>query len=131
MIQRSGGARSGMGSEYPRLIQVSGRMRDNQSATDGTISTAIFFDVLFSDVARWDQPPFAVADRGTKDPLRLKDNLSVMSQRAMAKIAKSFFGGIQPLMNRLVVLNPSTETTHRGLRVKDGVRHSPSCSVVS
>ena len=37
VIQRSGGARPAMGSEYPRLIQVSGRMRDNQSDTDGTI----------------------------------------------------------------------------------------------
>src|ERR1700688_2528689 len=30
-------ARSSTGSGYPRLIQVSGRMRDNQSDTDGTI----------------------------------------------------------------------------------------------
>jgi hypothetical protein len=54
---------------------------------------------LFSNVPRWNQPTLAIADGCTKHPLRLKYALRVMSQRAMAKIAKGFLGCIYYLDN--------------------------------
>src|SRR5262249_31173662 len=93
-------------------------------------AAAVFLDVLFGYVARRHDLSIAVLNRNAEHSLRLKHPLRVMSQRAMPEVTESLLGGIEPVVQGLIVLNFAAEATHGGLRMEECMCHMPSCSVV-
>src|SRR5207253_5757666 len=106
-------------SRHPRLLaNVAQPIRDGWDKT-----AAVFFNMLFADIAHWHFATGRVFDHMTEHSFGLKNSLGVMTKRAMSEISECLFCGIKPIMDSEIILRFAAEDSGGIFRVVIRVAH--------
>ena len=77
----------------------------------------ILDDMLLADPARRDDPAGRQGDGRTEDGLGQEDALGMVAERAVPEIRDDRFAGVEPAMERQLIVDRSTPFPHRGQRM--------------
>jgi len=101
------------GSEYPRFIQISGRVRDSQSDTDGAMPPQSSLMCCSAIYLTGTTRPFAVRNSFSEYALALVDAKRMMPQCPVPEVAEFLLAIVEPPVYRSVIVHFSAEAADR------------------